>query len=479
MKKTTINKTVLTITTSLILTSSSCKKFLDVGAPTTSINQGNVYQNDYTAAAALTGIYAQMMNDFSIGGITSISLLQDLASDNLVLNNLTPQTGYLNWYRNSFTPDYLDNGGFGNLFTNFYPKIYITNAAIEGISKSSTLTESVKKRLLGEAYFLRAFYYFYLVNLFGDVPLVLTTDYTKSSNASRSTISDVYNQITLDLEKANSLLSDTYVDGGIINQTSERTRPNLSASQTLLARVQLYKKNYSEAVSLATHVINKNSTYRLLSPDSVFQRNSAETIWSLQPVKSNYNTDEAAIFLLDRIPGTLGPKYFSLSISLVSSFESNDNRLKNWTGTFTSGSDKYEYAAKYKVDANTSDVSEYCIVFRLAELYLIRAEARAEINDITGATDDLNIIRKRAGLPPTTAATLPALRKAILQERRVEFFTEWGHRWFDIKRSGAIDSIMQKVMSLKGGSWSPYKALYPIPNSEIRTDGNLTQNPGY
>lgn len=472
------NKILCLILCANILEISSCKKFLDVPAPVTSTNQENVYQNDYTSAAVLTGLYTQMMGAFFSGSITSISLTQELAADNLVLNNLNQQ-GYLNWWRNDLTADYSNTGGYNNYFVTIYPRIYTTNAAIEGLSASKTISSSVKQRLLGEAYFLRSFYYFYLTNLFGDVPLILSTDYTKTASTGKSPSQLVYQQIESDLRQSLSLLNDNYVDGGVINTTQERLRPNLSAALSLLARVELYKKDFSSAEQIATQVINKTSSYAIVGIDSVFKKNSKETIWALQPVKLGFNTDEGAIFLLNRIPGTIGPKFFSLSPSLTASFESNDKRLSNWIGSFSDGQKSYQYAAKYKVDASSSSISEYCIVLRLAELYLIRAESRMEQSNISGALEDLNVVRRRAGLPPITTSTIPNLRSIILHERRVEFFTEWGHRWFDLKRCDALDSTMQQAELYKGGSWASYKELYPIPNSEILLNGNLTQNKGY
>lgn len=459
--------------TSLLQT--SCKKFLDVGAPTTSINAENVYQSDYTAASVLTGLYTQMMGlEFSSGGVTSLSLLPELSADNLILYNRTALNNLYYW-QNALNPTY---DRTRNYFATIYPKIYVTNAAIEGINSSVSLTPSIKRRLLGEAFFLRSFYYFYLTNLYGDIPLALTTDYTQNASLPRSTVTDVYEQINKDLNRAAELLDDEYLDAAITKQTQERVRPNLSAALSLLSRVKLYQKKYTEAENISTQVINKTQLYSLVDLDNVFKKNSNETIWALQPVKTGYNTDEAAIFLLKGPPGPT-TKSLSLSTSLISTFEPNDKRLSKWIGIITSGSNQYYYAAKYKADANSGSVTEYCIVLRLAELYLIRAEARLQQNNITGALDDLNTIRIRAGLPPINRTNAEDIKNDILKERRVELFTEWGHRWLDLKRSGKIDSIMIKEEETKGGSWSPHKSLYPIPNSEILNNAKLTQNTGY
>ena len=119
---------------------------------------------------------------------------------------------------------------------------------------------------------------------------------------------------------------------------------------------------------------------------------------------------------------------------------------------------------------------EYSIVLRLAELYLIRAETFTHLGDLETAKTDLNKIRNTAGLPDTTASTQQEVLEAILQERRVELFTEFGHRFFDLKRFGKLDEVLGAV---KNG-WNSNDSLFPIPESELMLNPNLSpQNPGY
>ena len=117
------------------------------------------------------------------------------------------------------------------------------------------------------------------------------------------------------------------------------------------------------------------------------------------------------------------------------------------------------------------------MVLRLAEQYLIRAEARAEQNNLTGAVADLNIIRNRAGLPNTTAVTQGDILTAIMHERQVELFSEWGHRFFDLKRTGQANTVLGAIASKQ--PWNTNQLLYPIPVSETTNDAFLQQNPGY
>lgn len=108
-------------------------------------------------------------------------------------------------------------------------------------------------------------------------------------------------------------------------------------------------------------------------------------------------------------------------------------------------------------------------------MYLIRAEARAQQNNISGAQSDLNAIRTRAGLPNTTATTQAQLLSALEHERWVELFTEWSDRWFNLRRLNKSTA----VLSLIKPAWQPHQQLYPIASSFMTSNPNLTQNPGY
>ena len=165
----------------------------------------------------------------------------------------------------------------------------------------------------------------------------------------------------------------------------------------------------------------------------------------------------------------------------MNSFEANDNRkvIGKWVKSVTVNNITYYYPFKYKIGRVNVPASEYSMVLRLAEVFLIRAEARAQQNIIDGAKFDINLIRTRAGLGNTTADDKASLLAAILHERQVELFTEWGHRWFDMKRSESLDAIMTPICTQKGGTWMTTAQLYPIPTFELGLNSNLIQNPGY
>jgi starch-binding outer membrane protein, SusD/RagB family len=343
-----------------------------------------------------------------------------------------------------------------------------------------TRTPATQQQLRGEAKVLRAFFYFYLVNLFGDVPIVTSTDFTVNSVVKRSPVSAVYEQIIADLEDAKSLLSDNYLDGNLQKYSvPERVRPTKWAASALLARAYLFNNEYQNAESEATAVIGNTSLFGLSLLSEVFQKNSNEAIWQLQPVTPNHNTEEGWLFVL---PET-GPDSYSWPVYLDSAFlgefETGDERKNSWIGSVAIGSETFSYPYKYKEATFGSAVTEYLMVFRLAEQYLIRAEAKAQQNDMAGGLSDLNAIRNRASLANSDATDQSSLLKAIMQERQVELFTEWANRWLDLKRTNSIDAIMTDATIRKGGEWNNYQQLYPLPLSDIQRNPNLTQNTGY
>lgn len=479
--------TIFTMLVLLILT--SCKKLVEVDAPNNTINAANVYSIDATAIAAVTGVYTSMSNQqndyLNTNSVPSISLYAGLSADELTLFNLN-NSRLLEYYRNNLTSASGINGATF-LWNVAYDHIFTVNSAIEGLNASNTLTAAVKQHLIGEAKFIRAFCYFYLTNIYGNVPLILTSNWQANASTPSALQIDVYKQIISDLKEAKDHLSDKYMASDLVTSTAERIRPNKWTAQALLARVYLYTKDWSNAESEATSIINNKTMYDTVSiSGGVFTKNSLETIWALQPVRSGTasNTGDGILYIL---PGT-GPNTSNypvyLNNTLVNSFESGDLRKKSWVDSVKPASTAFYFSKKYKYGtANSTTTQEYEVVFRFAELYLIRAEARAQQNNLSGAIADLDVIRKRAGLSLITNSN-PSINQselltAILRERQVELFTEWGHRWLDIKRTNNVDIIMNIVTPQKGAVWSSNKALFPIPYSEIRFNQNLIQNPGY
>lgn len=479
----------------------SCKKFVQVPPSSGSITENTLYANDATSIAVLTDLYNNMNSSPIQGGSTygSISLFAGLSADeyDFIFGSSLPN--YTGYYYNSLVQNASLQFGAEH-WAPLYNFVFKCNAAIEGLNKSSSLTPSIKQQLLGEAKFLRAFFYFYLVNEFGDVPLALSTDPKVNTLLARSPKASVYQQIISDLQDAEEKLSVNYLDVTLLNQTSERVRPTKWAAAALLARVYLYTVDYAKAEVEANKVIGNTTLFdppSIVALNNVFIKNSREAIWQIQPTASNFNTPEAQTLIIPVTgPSTSNPVY--LNKQLLNSFENGDQRaiLGNWidrtiyniTATVM---DTVYFPFKYKLNAldatitnntGTTNMKEYFMVLRLGEQYLIRAEARAKQGNISGAQADLNAIRNRAGLPNTTATDQPSVLTAILNERRHELFSEWGHRWFDLKRTNNIDAVMTVVTPIKSGGtnqWQSYQQIYPLPLETIQGAPNVVQNNGY
>jgi len=250
----------------------------------------------------------------------------------------------------------------------------------------------------------------------------------------------------------------------------------------LLSRVYLYISDFSNAETESTKVIDNTGLYGLEAINNVFLKNNRESIWQLQSIYPNRNTSDASAFILPTTgPWQVNPFY--LSKSLLDSFEPGDERKNNWINSVIANGTTYYFPFKYRNNAYPSPVTEYTVVMRLAEQFLIRSEARAKLDNLQGAIDDLDVIRKRAGIPllkyVSPNITKVELLNAIQKERRLEFFTEWGHRWFDLKRTEKIDEVMNIETVKKGGVWKSYDQLLPILLDELQKNPNLIQNPGY
>ncbi|MEO3402809.1 RagB/SusD family nutrient uptake outer membrane protein [Mucilaginibacter sp. CAU 1740] len=457
--------------TTTIIYTASCKKFVEINPPSDQLTGANIYNDPGTAAGVLTSIYHQLsVGSFAAGG-NSLSVDGGLSADELDLLNKNEDYS-LRFYINKLSA----NTNPPRFWSEFYEFIFRANSAIKGLNASHSLNDKVKVQLLGEAKFIRALCYFYLVNLYGDVPLILTTDPKETGNISRTHKTVVYQQIIVDLLDAQRQLNENYLKADALTQIEdERARPNRATATALLARVYLYLNQSANAEKQST-VIIEDSRYILLdSLNDVFLKNSKEAIWQLQPINSG-NTPDGGYF----IPTGDAPSVF-LSNDLFQSFQSNDKRKFQWIGSITANGNSYSYPFKYQIKISFDAPQEYTMVFRLGEQYLIRAEARAISGNLSGARDDLNKIRHRAGLGDTPAGTQTEILDAILNERRHELFSEWGNRWFDLKRTGKIDQVMSTVTPQKGGTWSPNWALYPIPQTDINRDPALAghQNPGY
>jgi len=460
--------TIIKLLILLLIFLTGCKKFVDVPPPATKLTQENVYANDATASAVLTGMYSDLQ-DFTFAS----TVKPGLSADELRYYEITSHTAYGDFYvngLNAITTDSYD------LWTLGYKFLNVANAALEGLNSATALTPSVKQQLTGEALFMRAYLHLTLVNLFGDIPLVTTSDYRLNSSITRTSREAVLAHIISDLQQAQSLLGVEYRAANVQNSTSDRVRPNQAVATALLARAYLYTQAWAEAEKESTKLITNTSRYELVGLNEVFLVNSKEAIWQVASSDPLRNTIDGLRLILNGPPDYDHP--VGISSQLLNAFETDDQRRIEWIGHINVDNEDYYYPFKYKVSAGDRG-TENLTLLRLAEQLLIRAEARVRLSDLPGAREDLNAVRRRAGLSITQESDPQKLLEMIYHERQVELFTESGHRWIDLKRTGKIDQVMTAVTPEKGGIWKSSQQLYPIPQFELDLNRNLTQNSGY
>lgn len=446
----------------------ACEDFVEVDTPNYKIIREDVFSSEETAKSAMIGIYNELFRSSFINGSQhGVTVLGGL-SGNLLKNIRTTNLPRMEFQQHQITPENTSNLF---LWTSAYNVIYMTNAFLEGLETAENIDSEVKNELYGEAIFVRAFTYFNLVNLYGDIPLIVTTDYQDNELAFRTSEAEVYSQIIQDLKEAIDILPENY--------DNARTQVNKYAAMAMLARVYLYKEDWQMAEEWSSQVISNNSYVLLEELDEVFLANSQEAIWQISPAgrgAATTHTNEGNFFIIDPVFSFLAS--VQLDENFIDEFNDEDLRLSDWISYNESLNAFFPY--KYKIwNSNEQPSTEYSMVLRLAEQFLIRAEARAMQNNLTGAVEDINQIRNRAGLEPlSNTSSNPeedVIVDEIMEQRSKELFTEWGHRWLDLKRTGRYEDIW----GVNDAQWDNTDLLYPIPAEERMKNPNLTQNPGY
>lgn len=431
----------------------ACKKTIQIDSPPNQLTDDKVFSNEATINAALLNMYT-VINTIDGNFIAQSGLY----TDELTYNGTDPGTSE---YSTSILS--VGNSSISNIWSNYYSIIYQSNLILEGVAKAPIgLADSIKVKASAEAKFLRAYCYFNLLNIYGDVPLITSTDVRISSIAPRTSSANVYQQIISDLKDSETGLPIPYLGG-------EKIRPNKYAVSALLAKVYLFNGDWPRAEEKANFVI-QSGVYANTSLNALFLKNSNEAIWQLWNVDGFSNI--GSIF----IPASGRPTY-GISNGLLNIFEIGDQRKDNWIKSTVVSGNTFYYPFKYKNRSTVSgSLGEYTMRIRLGELYLVRSEARAMQNSIANAIADVNVTRARAGLnlivmPITKDSCLNLIEK----ERRVELFGEEGNRFYDLKRTQKIDVVLSLIKS----SWKTTAKLYPVPQNELIVCPALVQNTGY
>lgn len=440
----------------------SCNKLLDIPShPDDKLSADRVYSDSVNVMGALVGLYANFKVGGSGGAIfgSDLTFYAGMSADEVFYPSSTQL--------NDFTTNELqvDNGEVNTLWSSCYTGIYQANAFLEGVTDNKNISLALQQQVRGEALVTRALYYFQLVNLYGAVPYVTTTDFKVNAALPRSSTDSIYNLIQSDLTTAMTLLTTKYPSAG-------RARPNIQVARALLAKVYLYRRQWQQASDQANQLITDGS-YQLTDLDKIFYDGSTEAIWQVPSVATYGQVAETGYFI-PYSPGYLPS--FVLADPLVNAFEAGDNRKATWIRTTVVNNVTYYYPVKYRNKDLTATPKESLMFFRLGEQYLIRAEASAQLDLLDSARADINRIRHRAGLGNTPAVSKDDVLLAIEHERQTELFCELGQRWYDLKRTGRATAVLG---ALRPATWQATDALYPVPLAQRQSNPFLTQNLGY
>jgi len=439
------------LTLLLSMMSMSCEDLLNP-QPVNLITDEQVITDLSSARVVLTSAYRDLAN---LGAPKIIA--GDMTADNLIHNGTFTQ------YREISSKDMsASNGSATSLWGVIYSMSYVVSFIYEELPKID-IPEADYDEITAAASFLRAYAYFVGAYTYGGIPIVTTTNVEENRAIPRATLEETLDFIESELLYALDKLPEESFN------TGEATN---GAVKALLARYYLYRGNWSQAEDYATDVIEGNGTKRYTLEENFTDAISDFSTESILEIvySANDNPGTSTNFSINNL--FVGRREIIPSIEMVLALQ-NDGGDRNvvieFDGTNARGADNGWTIVRYGPFDNIQ-------IFRLAEMYLIRAEARAQQDNINGASSDINVLRQRADVPLIQGTSKNQMLLAVENERRLELCFE-GHRWYDLVRTGRALAVMEEFTS----NWTEKDELWPIPLREINNNPSLSdaQNPGY
>lgn len=457
MKK---NKIILIFLVTMIATCAiSCSKFLDRD-PLGQTTQDKFFNSETNANAAVLGMYRTMMNSYSFG--QSIIVVPEFSAVHVRHSASFPE--YQNFSEHKIQAI---NPWIANMWQAVYTTINAANQVIEEVPKmtETMISEEKKNIFVGEAKFIRALHYFFLVRAFNKAPLKLS--YTKEGDnidIAESDKATLYTQIVKDLTDAIAGLPKDNPNSG----DAAKGRASYWAAKALLAKVYLYQasitNDYKKAADMASEVLTAGSFSLVTDYSTIWTtQNTNEAIFEIQ--FDDQATNPLAAVANDN-PSVL---FFARDSAILDIYAEQDKRRDF---TVKKGSGNNYFMGKFP---NFSPASQNVTVIRLAEIYLIHAEAKARVDNTVSTTayNSLKAVQTRAGVsvPIDAYGNLEKFISAVQEEKEKELMFE-GETWFDFSRTKLA---LKKYENLKDENF----LLYPIPSAQISLGTGLTQNPGY
>ncbi|MBY0481863.1 MAG: RagB/SusD family nutrient uptake outer membrane protein [Chitinophagaceae bacterium] len=444
-----------------------CQKDL-VQIPQTTKTADNFYSNETELEEAVKGVYATLQ--FTGNYNTAMPAIGELPGEDAYDETPANDNGYYGQLDDINVIS--QNGIIQDNWADSYTGIQRANIVLNRIKDITYKDNNLKNARIGEMKFIRALYYFNLVRIYGDVPLVTTeiSNPLASFGQTRAAKIDVYKQIEADLNEAILLLP--------IRTVANKMRVVKTAAQTLLGKVKLTQKDYASAETLLLAVENSGVHQLLADVTTVFpvaNELNDEIIFSVQFASGlNSNSKGSDAYRMfnptGRVVGSMtGTKgHGVLKSSFYNLYDATDKRKNVYVGAIASG---IGYNNKIAVPATVvTDAASDWVVLRYADVILMLAEIENELAKPTQALSYLNMIRTRAGLSSFSSSDKTEIFNEIDLQRRKELVWE-GHRWFDLLRQDRVQTVL--------GVSDVNKLLMPLPASQIATDPSLKQNPGY
>jgi hypothetical protein len=503
----------LLLITAILLIFPCCEEFLNE-QPQGTYPVSAFFQTDEHAMLALTACYTKV--SFSDSD-NRLWVFADVASDDAVKGGFPGDQADIGLIDNfQVAPD---NGNVVSTWAIYYEGVSRCNQIIKYVPDID-MDQALKNRIIGEAYFLRGYFYFQLCNIFGNIPLILWPLNPDEMQVAKSTRQEVYQQVEKDFAEALRLLESALnLDPGVYSG-SEKGRATPGAAKAMLAKTYLFEMKWSEAATAAQEVEaygyslmpvyqhNFNVAYENNS-ESIFEiqhrRGQSPVLgnrlnqWTAPRQESGYGFDEPAQDFVDEFevttPGNVYDPRLDYTLGRSGKLWMNGQPYNpNWSST---GYNQKKYLQPVSEIPRTTkgDADLNFTVIRFAEVLLIQAEALCELNRGDEALVPLNRVRKRAResylhdeslpgfgtvpdglLPDVTTTDQSQLRDAIRHERRVELGFEC-QRYFDVIRYG--ESYANNAFSNKPNFKYSKHQVFPIPKSEMETNLKMDQNDDY
>lgn len=467
----------------LLLTLASCQNILDK-EPLGILDAGSFFQTADDALQATNAAYEPLL--FSSGNNNFYWAFAELPSDEAVTGGDGSRPGFTELDFFTYTPRTEELNDFWKLN---YQGITQCNTVIDKVPAIS-MDEGLKNRIIGEATFLRAYYYFLLTQVYGDVPLLTKVTPPDELKIPAAPKTAVYAQIIADCDFAAAVLPVQYA-------ASDVGRATKGAALALAAKTHLYQKNWNQVLEYVGKVKELN-TYALVADyqDNFREdtQNNSESVWEIQHTNLELGVGNSLNQWWTSKKLTDGYGFAEVTQAYFDSFEPGDPRQKF---TIASNNEPY-FGAIYKnsfsstkhsprkylqIDSTLTQIADGDLNYtaiRYAEVLLWEAEALAELGRVSEAEAPLEQVRARAraqatnpatALPMVTGLDQTAMIAAVRHERAVELGFEM-HRFFDLVRWGLAVQLLPGFQAGK-------HEVFPIPQTELDLNSQLRQNPGY